>query len=368
MANSTGTPGKAYPLFSRIDGWKKVINMLSSLRRYSASEVAQKKMEIMNFYKEFGEQATIKAFGADRKVVSRWKRRLISSGGKLESLIPHSTRPYNLRRASYDQKIVNFIKAYREEYPRTGKEKIKVELDEYCLKEGLKTVSESTAGNIIKRHKFFFQKSGRYYHSPNGKWALNSLKKKQGKKRIHIKHPPKLDDFGHIQSDVVERITDGIKDYFYSGIDAKMKFTLTLNYPRLNSKNNKDFYRKFKKVYPGKVRDWQTDNGAENLGEFDQELEADQIPHVFSYPRCPKINTYIERYNRTVQEEFIDNNLDIIHDKILFNQKLSDYLIWYNLKRPHKSLGLKSPLGYLMEKGGMSQMSLTYTRDWKIFL
>lgn len=332
--------------------------MLSSLKKYAASEVAQKKMEIINFYNEFGEKATIRAFGADRKVVSRWRQRLTQNGGRLESLIPYSTRPKTVRRVSYSQKIVDFIKYYRENHPKTGKEKIKVELDEYCLKEGVKTVSQSTVGNIIKRHKFFFQKSGRIYHNPNSKWAQNKHKRK---KRLRVKHPPKLTDFGHIQSDTVERITDGIKDYFYSAIDAKMKFTLTLNYKRLNSQNNKDFYQRFKSVYPGEIKNWQSDNGSENLGKFDKQLEEDQIPHFFSYPRCPKINTYIERYNRTIQEEFIDNNLDIIHDKILFNKKLSDYLIWYNTKRPHKSLGLKSPLQYLLEKGAMSQKSLTYT-------
>ena len=315
-------------------------------------------MEIITFYDEFGEKATISAFGADRKVVSRWRKRLAENKGRLESLIPYSTKPKTVRRVSYTQKIIDFIKKYREDHPRTGKEKIKIGLDEYCASLGIKTVSESTVGNIIKRHKFFFQKSGRIYHNPNSKWAKKQIQKK---KRLRIKHSPKLDDFGHIQSDTVERITDGIKDYFISAIDAKMKFTLTLNYKRLNSRNNKDLYQRFRSVYPGKIKDWQSDNGSENLGEFDHTLEEDQIPHFFSYPRCPKINAFIERYNRTVQEEFIDNNLDIIHDKILFNQKLADYLIWYNSKRPHKSLGLKSPLQYFLEKGGMSQKSLTYT-------
>lgn len=334
--------------------------MLSSLRSYSLSKVAQKKMEIITFYDEFGEKAAVSAFGADRKVVSRWKKRLTENKGRLESLIPYSTKPKTVRRVSYSQEIVDFIRKYREAHPKTGKEKIKIELDEYCANLGIKTVSGSTIGNIIKRHKFFFQKSGRIYHNPNSKWAQKQIRKK---KRLRVKHSPKFADFGHIQSDTVERITDGIKDYFISAIDAKMKFTLTLNYKRLNSRNNKDLYRRFISVYPGKIKDWQSDNGSENLGEFDQQLTEDRIPHFFSYPRCPKINAYIERYNRTVQEEFIDNNLDVIHDKTLFNQKLADYLIWYNSKRPHKSLGLKSPLQYFLEKGGMSQKSLTYTGD-----
>jgi hypothetical protein len=31
--------------------------------------------------------------------------------------------------------------------------------------------------------------------------------------------------------------------------------------------------------------------------------------------------------NRTVQEEFVDNHLDTIHDKPLLGQELADYLI-----------------------------------------
>jgi len=336
--------------------------MLSSLRRYSLSEVAQKKMDIINFYEQYGEQATVKAFGADRKVVSRWRKRLKESKGRLESLIPYSTRPKSVRRVSYSPKIADFIKKQREDHPRIGKEKIKPLLDEYCLKAGLKTVSESTIGNIIKRHKFFFQKSTRIYHNPNSKWAKNEAKRQ---KRLRVKHPPKHKEFGHILSDTVIRFDNGLRNYYISAIDCGLKFALTLNYKRLSSRNMLDFYKRFRLVYPKNItiKTWQTDNGSENLGEFDQQLKNDQIPHYFSYPHCPKINTYIERYNRTIQEEFIDNNVYVIDDKILYNQKLADYLIWYNTIRPHKSLGLKSPLQYLLEKGGMSQKYLTYTID-----
>lgn len=106
---------------------------------------------------------------------------------------------------------------------------------------------------------------------------------------------------------------------------------------------------------------WQSDNGSENLGVFDQQLEQDKIPHLFIYPRCPQIDTFIERYNRTVQEEFVDYHLDIIHDDRLFNEKLVEWNLYYDCKRRHHSLGLTSPLQYFVDNGGMSQMSLTYT-------
>ncbi len=332
--------------------------MLYSLRRFSQSEVAQKRMEIIEFYRKYGEKPTREAFGADRKVISRWQRRLKDSGGRLASLIPLSTQPKNRRLPKTDLQIVDFIKRQREKHPRIGKEKIKPDLDEHCQKLGITTVSTSTIGNIIKRHNLFFQPSGRVYHDPNSKWARRRVKKV---KRLRIKHSPKPKDYGHILSDTVERITDGVKDYFISAIDAKMKFALTLNYKRPTSANMKDFYQRFKTVYPGTVRVWQSDNGSENLKEFDQQLKKDGIPHLFIYPHCPQIDTFIERYNRTIQEEFLDYHEDIISDKELLSQKLAEWNIYYNTKRRHHSLGLKSPLQYLVDEGGMSQMSLTYT-------
>jgi transposase InsO family protein len=196
--------------------------------------------------------------------------------------------------------ILEFIKALRTDHPRLGKEKIKPLLDEYCLGQGIPSIKESTIGKVIKRKNYFFQKQGKIYHNPASKWN-----QKAKVKRLRVKHPPSHLTNGHIQSDTVLRITNGIKDYFYSAIDTRMKFSLTLNYLTLNSRNNKDFYLKFKSCYPGDIKDWQSDNGLENLGEFDDQLERDGIPHLFTYPRCPKINGVVERYNRTLQEEFI---------------------------------------------------------------
>ena len=349
---------KTHHILSRIPGIRRYLSMIQSTRGYQSSEVAQKRLEIIQFFDQYGEAATKEAFGADRKVVSRWRGRLTSSGGKLAALVPHSTKPHTLRAPRTDTRVIEFIRGVRQDHPRTGKDKIKLDLDEYCEELGIESVSVSTVGNIIKRHHFFFQKAGRAYHDPSSKWAQNKAKKK---KRLRIKHSPRPKKYGHILSDTVERITDGVRDYFISAIDAKMKFALTLNYPRLTAVNMKDFYSRFMEVYPGRVRIWQNDNGGENLSVFDQQLEKDKILHLFIYPRCPKIDTFIERYNRTVQEEFIDENLDTIHDKEIFFKKLADWNIYYNTKRRHHSLGLKSPLQSLIEKGGMSHKCLTYT-------
>jgi putative transposase len=110
----------------------------------------------------------------------------------------------------------------------------------------------------------------------------------------------------------------------------------------------------------------QTDNGSEFLGDFDEYLKSREIPHYFSYPRCPKINGCVERYNRTVKEEFVENNLDTIDDIGVFKKRLAEYLVFYNTERPHKTLGLKSPVDYLLSEGAMSKKIATYTYHEKV--
>jgi len=161
---------------------------------------------------------------------------------------------------------------------------------------------------------------------------------------------------GHLQMDTMVTFATGVRQYVYSAIDIYFKFSLSLPYPKLTSLNTLDFFKKLKLVYPGTIKDIQTDNGLEFQGVFDDYLKKNKIPHIFAYPRCPKINSVVERYQRTLQEEHINPNQED------FPAKLADYLLFYNCLRPHQSLGLKSPIAYLLEKGGMSKKSVTSTK------
>jgi hypothetical protein len=76
-------------------------------------------------------------------------------------------------------------------------------------------------------------------------------------------------------------------------------------YRELNSTNMRRFYEEFKEICPFKIRKGQNDNGRENLREFVEKLKKDKVKQLFSYPMCPKINGYVERFNRTLREEFI---------------------------------------------------------------
>jgi transposase InsO family protein len=72
---------------------------------------------------------------------------------------------------------------------------------------------------------------------------------------------------------------------------------------------------------------------------FDAYLHAQHIPHRWSYPRCPRINGCIERYQRTLSEEFIQVHQDSIRQPQEFLHHLADYLWFYNSGPIHSALG-----------------------------
>ncbi len=167
-------------------------------------------------------------------------------------------------------------------------------------------------------------------------------------------------------------------------MDVSTRFAFSYVYKSRSSKNALDFFKKVEAVYPGNVDGLelestsksnntlqlqpypitivQTDNGSEYLGMFDEYLKDKHIKHLFIYPKHPKINGYIERVNRTLEEEFIDYNLYLLSDDIdTFNSELIEYLIWYNTERPYHSLNNLSPMDFMIKYYFKLQMYWTYT-------
>jgi len=332
--------------------------MISHLRGFDISTVAKERLKVINFYRIYGEQATKEAFGVDRKIIYIWRRRLVGSRGNLSALKPYSTAPKRVRHIQVNSKVFIFLKTLREDHPNLGKRKIKPILDHFCKSEGLPVYSEAPIGRIIKLYKLFYQKTGRIYHNPASKRAQRTKVKK-----LRVRYSPKPTDFGYIQMDTVVRLVDGVRYYLYDAVDTKGKFALSLPYKHLNSQNTVDFMKKLLFVAPFPIKSVQTDNGLEFLGDFDAYLKRRGVTHLFTYPRCPKINGVIERFNRTIQEDFLDHNLHLIHNPKEFSLKLSRYLLFFNSQRVHEALNYMTPLDYLIQKGGMSKKYWSRTKN-----
>ena len=63
------------------------------------------------------------------------------------------------------------------------------------------------------------------------------------------------------------------------------------------------------------------------------------------------MNAHCERLNRTLQEEFIDYNINLLFEDITkFNEKFNQYLLFYNEKRVHHAFKNKrSPLEAMLQ-------------------
>ncbi|MEK7470945.1 MAG: hypothetical protein AAB622_03040, partial [Patescibacteria group bacterium] len=80
-----GTSSHLKGILGTITHTEGVINMVSSLRRFSRDEVATERLKIINFYTKYGEKQNKEAFGVGRKTIFVWKKKLSLSQGKLTS-------------------------------------------------------------------------------------------------------------------------------------------------------------------------------------------------------------------------------------------------------------------------------------------
>lgn len=332
---------------------------INRLFRFEKDKEAEFRLKVIEYHKQFGTMATIAAYEVSRATIFRWRKRLAREQGKLTALIPLSRSPKHKRMMLIDPKIISYIKTLRSDHPHLGKEKIKPFLNRFCEENNLAIISVSTIGKIISRYNIFPYRGKGVYHNPSSGHATNKVKYK-----TRIRHSPKPENIGYLEVDTITFFSAGITRYIINAIDIKLKFQFSYSYKTLASKSSLDFMKKLESVYPLKdrIHTVQTDNGLEFLGLFDQYLKQREIKHVFIYPRCPKINSFVERSNRTLKEEFANYNRQTLLTSLdEFNQKLIEYLVWYNTQRVHKALHNQTPIDYLLKVLPESHMYATHT-------
>lgn len=324
------------PKFSKADYYAYMKTLHNSLS-FDLSDVAKYRQHVLKFFYKHGRLITLDAFGVKQSTLYDWKKVYEDSGKKLSSLIPQSTRPHQTRTMTTDWRLEVLIKTMRQDYGNFSKYKIKPFLDEYAKSIGLRSYSVNKIQKIINRRNYYFDKKIR-----KRKTKIKPLSQR-------VKRSPKPTKPGYIEMDSITLYVLNRKFYFITAIDIFTKFAWCKLTTSLSSKQARIAFEEFRDQYSHPVRVVQTDNGSEFLKEFHQYTITNKIPHELIYPRSPKVNAFIERFNRTIQDEFISRTDSLYHDVLLFKQKLVNYLNWYNLKRPHYSLGYVSPAQYLQQ-------------------
>ncbi len=354
-------------VYSYFSGFKRLLGY-SSIINHPKKEIIEKRIKIIKFFDHFGLTATKEAYNVGRSTIYSQKKKLRQGDGRLESLAPDDKTPKIKRNrlSETDPIIIDFIISYRRSHPRVGKEIITPILNAYLRLEGIRKVSESTVGRLISDLKQKRKIDNDYklsFYAKTGRLIRRTIKKTKKLRRKGYQ-PEKPGDL--IQIDTIEIFTDGLKRYIMTAYDIKTAFAFAYCFKSKTSRNAKHFFKKLIKVCPFKIKRVQTDNGSEFEKYFDQYTKKLNIIHFWNYPAHPKSNCYLERFNRTIQDQYVTYHLDELEDPEIFNQGLMKYLIWYNTEKVHSRLNKIPPLKYYIDNfftgPKKSNMSWTLTK------
>ena len=330
-------------------GYHRFMNYIYNISSNPKKKEIEKRLEIIKFFDDFGEEATKRAYDKSRSTVFLWKQKIKEGGGKLSALAPGNKAPKNRRKRKQTPEMVEFVRSYRLEHPGSDQVTIKPALDVFCLENSLPTVCEGTIANIIKDLKDKGRIPDYYIRTTiNGKTG-NLKYRKIGKRRIKKLRvgsyiPTNPGDL--VQIDAIEFFLLGIKRYIITAIDIRSRFAFAYSYKTLSSNSAKDFMEKLEIVAPFQICAVQTDNGKEFAKHFDAYLPERHITHYWNYPKSPKSNTYVENFNGLIQRQYVGWYLNELIEPDEFNKGLIKYLLWYNGEKPHRSIGKLPPLLY----------------------
>jgi len=310
----------------------------------------EERVTIIKFFDDYGAEVTRRAFGKSRSTIYLWKQRLNKGGGKLSALAPGDRFPLHKRKRIVHPLIEHFIVEYRVAHPGVDKTTITPALTAACKAAGVRPVSESTVGRIIcdlKARGKLPRSNKVTFHGRTGTLLVRNPqpKKKMRRKGFRPQLPGDL-----VQMDTVSVFTAGLKRYIFTALDVSTRFAFAYAYRSNSSANGNDFLGKFIQVAPFSIKHIQTDNGSEFARHFHHYCQENGLTHFFNYPRHPQSNGHLERFNRTIQDQCVNLYIDYIDEPAAFNQKLMEYLIWYNTEKPHRGIGNLPPLRYYLDR------------------
>lgn len=313
--------------------------VLRKAAKRKLSKDAQLKLEwIISYHIVFNKNAvsTAKHFGISRKTFHKWKSRFDETN--LKTLEEISKAPKRKRdwMVSYkeEERIINLRKLNME----FGKKKLK----KIYFREYGETISTWKIERVIRKHKL--------YPDPiKHDKQVEKRKKSEAKIRIHtVKDQIKqINQFGflwHIDSIIIWWY--GQRRIIFTALEEITKIGFARVYTSNKSNYAEDFLNRLMYLVEGKVEIMHSDNGSEFAGDFEIACQNLNILQIFSRVHTPKDNPALERFNSTVQYEWLQYSEVGLDDLTEANKDLTNWLVKYNSYRPHESLDLDTPLEY----------------------
>jgi len=214
----------------------------------------------------------------------------------------------------------------------------KVKLQERYRKRYGEKISTWKIERVIRKHDLFPDP----IKAEKQRQKLKNTLKKNRIQKLEIKE----EHWFLLHLDTIVIYWGNIKRYILTAIDHHGKVAYARMYTTKSSRSAKDFLYRLHYLIDAPILNIQTDNGSEFFAEFETALAELVIFHWFSRPRTPKDNSVVERFNKTLQDEWLDDGhfTPVVND---FNRALTDWLEEYNFDRPHQTLDYMTPYEYL---------------------
>jgi transposase InsO family protein len=312
--------------------YKGVLGIEKFLNPPQLSQEAKSRLKWMDYYKHTKNiSLTCRHFNISRKTFHKWKK--LYDPYNLATLESGDRAPKRKRQREITAEQEMRIVELRKQNIRYGKEKL---AQRYQETHG-ETISCWKIQKTIEKYRL-------YYNPKRTEAVRRKRARSHNKKRITELKQKKISGF-LLQVDTVVIYANGLKRYILTAIDKYSKIAFARMYTTHSSYNSMDFLYRLNYLLSGKIENVQTDNGSEFLKYFDRACRALNINHYFSRNHTPKDNAVLERFNRTLQEEFI-NQGNFTTDTTIFNRDMTEWLVEYNFRRPHQSLGYIAPINF----------------------
>ena len=306
-------------------------HMASYLDKYAnLSKQAKQRIKWFDYYRKSGNVAkTCKYFGISRKTFYKWQK--IYDPHNLNSLEDKNRAPINRRKSEITRLQEQRIIKLRKKHLCWSKVKLAKVYEKFYNEK----IPSWQVQRIIQKYKL--------YPNPS-KTAKITKKRLKASKKKRITELKKKKKIGFLLClDTIEIRKQNLKRYIFTAIDNFSKVAFARMYKRANSYNAADFLNRLMYLINGQVDNIQTDNGSEFAKYFEQGCQRLGLNRYYSRPRTPKDNPVNERFNQTLQREFI--RMGNYHpNPVKFNQMLTEWLIEYNFYRPHEALDNQTPM------------------------
>jgi len=317
----------------RYELWREVANLLG----FNAQE--RLRVEWMVFYYTMGkENTTITAhhFAISRKTFYKWLKRFRDSKYDVQSLADQSKAPHHKRTWEVTFIQADRIRRLRKKYPYYGKRKLKVLYEREYGEE----ISTWKIERVIRRYNLYADRK-KAEKTVRKRARARQKPKKRITRLLKEERPCFL-----FQLDTIVIYWNSVKRYILTAVDHATKLGYARMYKNKSSRSAADFLYRLRYLIDQPIENLQTDNGSEFAWEFERASARLGIQRYFSRVKTPKDNPEIERFNETLEYEWLYNfNLSLDPEEL--NPRLTEWLIEYNFNRPHQSLAYLTPMGYI---------------------